>query len=284
MIAWNKYTGMFVGLVLVVASNASALALIYYNRSGEPDARLTLSQRELQLPYYFSRFDRENSGIAFKLNWRVLNNGIEYASHWSNPQWLNENKLKELGFDTGLAGDKRNAYNRYRRMLPHEAYVVLEYNGPVYQARLKYLEKQYQLQLKLADESPNDKYYANQVIHAKNNLENEQNRFSHLFAVDAGVDKTVLRNKYPNRSMYLITTGEIRIQLNRAGNDRPAQLAGRIQYLNVDSINAPFRIRKKIERYMESNARLDRQKLKYKIVVTYGKRLEPWIENLSIVQ
>lgn len=284
MIGWNKNTGLFAGLALIMISNATALALIYYNRTGEPDARLTLSQRELSLPYYFSRFDRENSGVAFKLNWRILNNNVGYASQWGNPAWLNENKLRELGFDTSLATETRNAYRLYSKMLPREAYVVLEFDGPVYKARLKQLLDKFQLQQKLADEHPDDKKLANQVRRARINLDNERNKFSRLFAVDAGVDKTALRNKYPDRDMYIIATGEIRIVLIHKGKNSPAYLTGRIQRLNIDSITSPYAIRKKLETYMGGNAYRKRQELKYNIVVAYGKRLEPWIEKLTIVQ
>lgn len=283
MIAWKNHIGLIAGLALIVLSNAIALALIYYNRMGEPDARLTLSQRELRLPYYFSRLDRENSGIVFKLNWRVSGQKAEYANYWSTPEWLNESKLRELGFDTNIVSDERHAYRRYRRMLPREAYVVLEYNGPVYQTRLKQLEEEYQAQLKLAEEHPNDKQHAIQATRAKTSLENEQNKFSRLFAIDAGVDKSALRNKYPNRSMYLITTGEIRIQYTRTVRDKRAHLTGRIQRMNIEAITSPYRIRKKLEGYLGTKAYQKRKQLKYDVVVAYGKRLEPWVENLNII-
>ena len=42
---------LWLGLGLILASNAIALAGVWYNRSGEPQAQLQLSEREIQLPY-----------------------------------------------------------------------------------------------------------------------------------------------------------------------------------------------------------------------------------------
>jgi len=51
-----------------------ALTGVYLNRSGEPDSRLTLSQRELTLPWGWG-MAKENSGMALRLNWRIIDAG-----------------------------------------------------------------------------------------------------------------------------------------------------------------------------------------------------------------
>ena len=49
-------------LLVILLTNAVALGGAFWNRSGEVESRLMLSQRELRMPY--ARFDRENSGFA----------------------------------------------------------------------------------------------------------------------------------------------------------------------------------------------------------------------------
>jgi hypothetical protein len=56
---------------LIAITNAIALGGAVYNRSGEPDSTLALSDRELQLPCE-SWSGSENSELSLRLNWRVL--------------------------------------------------------------------------------------------------------------------------------------------------------------------------------------------------------------------
>ena len=49
---WSRTHTLVAGLGLIALTNAVALLGVAWNRSGEPDATLQLSQRELQPPYY----------------------------------------------------------------------------------------------------------------------------------------------------------------------------------------------------------------------------------------
>ena len=49
-------------LLVIVLTNAVALGGAWWNRSGEAESRLELSQRELRVPY--RGIDRESSGLA----------------------------------------------------------------------------------------------------------------------------------------------------------------------------------------------------------------------------
>lgn len=281
MIRWNKTTALITGLAMIVLGNAVALSGIYYNRSGEPDAKVTLTQRELRLPY-FGGFDNENSGVALNLHWRVRDDKSSYAKNWGYPDWLNEEKLKELGFDTGIPKQAPRAAARYSKILPQAAYVVLEYDGPTYEANLNRVLTDLKTKQKSAAEHPQDKQLHIALEQAETAADNEKNSFSHLFAVDAGIDKNVLRRKYPNRSMYIIAEAQIRIVLYAQNTSSPSRLTGQIQALSIESITAPYPIRRLLEPYIAKNNYQTRQKLKYKVTVAYGKRLEPWIINLSL--
>ncbi len=63
-------TTLIAGAALILLANAVALTGVYFNRSGEPEARMRLSQRELGTPWDWS-VARENSGMVLGLNWRV---------------------------------------------------------------------------------------------------------------------------------------------------------------------------------------------------------------------
>lgn len=281
MISWNKRTALLTGLVMIIVGNTVALTGIYYNRSGMPDAKITMTQRELRIPYY-SSFQSENSGIAFNLEWRTINDNSNYVSHWGTPDWLNKSKLTELGFNTHYSETAPHAYRYYRKMLPREAYVVLEYNGPVYAMQLKQAQEKLKQQERLSREFPDNKKYQSALKRAKIALENERDSNSRLIAIDAGADRNALRRKYPDRSRYIIATAQISIGLYT--NKYKTYLAGTIQALNINSITAPYAIRRQLEPYLGSNNYSKWQNLKYKVTVAYGKRLEPWITDFSIIK
>ena len=71
---------------------------IAFNRYGEPECKVTLIERELQLPFHSNE---ENSGLSLQLNWRIVSelNDNQYSRYDRMPQWLNAAKLKELGFN-----------------------------------------------------------------------------------------------------------------------------------------------------------------------------------------
>ena len=108
--------------------------------------------------------------------------------------------------------------------------------------------------------------------------------FFRLFAVDAGTDKTSLRHKYPNRHRYIIAAAQIRIMAYNKQPKDPLYLTGTIRKLSIGSITAPFAVRKVLDPYMNRKAYQKRQKLKYQVTVAFGRRLEPWIKGLRIIQ
>jgi hypothetical protein len=283
MMRWNKVTALVTGLAIIVLGNAVALLRIYYNRSGVPNAEVTLTQRELRLPHYYG-FESENSGIALRLQWRVIDKNSDAPYYWGHPAWLNETKLHALGFDTSIPVNAPHAAAKYQKMLPREAYIVLEYMGSTYAARLKHAHAELTRQQQLAAEHPNDKQHSIRLKQAQDALNNEENRFSRLFAVDAGIDESILRQQYPDRHKYIIAAAQIRIMAYGKRYKDPMHLTGTIRKLSIGSITVPYAIRKVLEPYMKRHAYQKRQKLQYQVTVAYGKRLEPWIKDLSITQ
>ena len=70
MNAWSRGRTLGIGLALIVLTNAVALGGVWWNRSAAPDSSLTLSERELGLPWRALR-NRENSGLDASIHaWR----------------------------------------------------------------------------------------------------------------------------------------------------------------------------------------------------------------------
>lgn len=286
-----------IGVAIILMVNAIALAGIAYNRSGSPDSRLHLSQRELSLPW---QSDDENSGIALKLKWRVLGkfdstNKNEwqqrlYGLIGNEPAWLDATKLRSLGFDVRPPVSTADDHQDYRPQPRREVLLVLELDGPTYQQSVA--------QAKIIVAKANASANANANVgvdvnpdvnaiamsagaEASKALIREEQENSRLFVVDAGLDTQVLRAKYPDRSHYAIVRGTVRPQWKHL--TRQEQLLGNIDQLSIDTINVPVTFRRIFEsaagkRYIndgEPNAH------PFEADVAFGKRFEPWIVKVS---
>lgn len=256
---------LIAGAALILAGNAAALIGVAYNRGGEPDAVIELSDRELTSPYSY-RSSEENSGLALHLTWRsdrdVQSSFAGIASGGASP-WLNKDKLAELGFDVSAPPQDPAAARRYEKALPRKAYVVLEFNGPAYQAAVQQRQTELSAAQTLLANNPGKIEFVERVKSAQTQLDNEQHNHSRLFAVDVGPDRVSLRSRYPDRAQYLILPGQVRL----AVTDK--ELTGFITGLGVDTINVPLENRAAIA----DGAR----HAHYTVRLAFGKRAEPWI-------
>ena len=177
------------GFVLLVVTNLVVLAGVLSNRSGEPEALMTLTERELPLPF---RLYKENSGLALRIAWRAPGNSTGEYFDRGNPGWLDAAKLKELGFkmeDTAGSTDKGNFS---RPAIPKEVFIVLENNGEAYREAVQNAEAD--LAKKTAAQAANsgDKKLHDALQRAEDRLQHERITKSRLFAVDAGLDPRTL--------------------------------------------------------------------------------------------
>jgi len=62
---WSRKHTLIIGIALMALTNAVALIGVAYNRSGEPESELRLTQRELAAPYWRG-IDRESGGIELR--------------------------------------------------------------------------------------------------------------------------------------------------------------------------------------------------------------------------
>ena len=280
------------GAALILLVNAVALTGVYLNRSGEPEARMTLSQRELGIPWDW-RVPRDNSGLVLALNWRVPDgNAVEYSYggygyHGGTPEWLDEPRMKALGFDTAAVAESGEGRRRFERQLPREALLVLELAGPAWQAALERARANAARHEAARLANADSKEFAEKAKRAQEQLKNEETLNSRLFAVDVGADRAALRAKYPDRSRYLFLKATLRPRLET--QDQKTRVTGYVSELAVQRINVPHALRPTLEPVLEQALRkLPRTPAApaalFEATVAVGQRLEPWIEAISVAR
>lgn len=282
MIAWSRRRTLIAGVALIVLTNAVALGGVAWNRSA-PESSLRLTQRELWLPWNWG-FEAENSGLALRLAWRTPVAETEgrpgydtsYMMVGSAPAWLDEAKLAELGFDVSHTEDATAGRVRSDKQLPREVLLVLELDGPAYRANLERAQKIAEAEEALLAANPGKKEFEERAKQAREQLGREEREASRLFAVDAGLDATALRVKYPDRARYAIVRGNVRPQF--AGYGKSTRFWGYLEKLSVESVNVPHEFRQVLEPVLRRGAGYPNQKAApLEATIAFGKRFEPWM-------
>jgi hypothetical protein len=271
----NRRT-LLIGAALILATNAVALIGVAYNRSGDPDSTLVLTQRELIPPYDWG-MQKENSGIALQLQWRTLGSDFasnEYAGHWSAPAWLDKARMASLGFDVSAKPTTPSGSSRYRKQLAKEVLLVMEFNGSTYREALNIARKRVAREQTLLRAYPEDKALQDKAKAAQEALRREENENSRLFIMDAGLDLNALRVKYPDRSTHLIQRGTVRPNIYSE-----ASISGQIESLAVERIHVPSELMRVFDlRSVREQARPPKP---FDVTVAIGRRLEPWITAVN---
>jgi len=277
---WTRRTTLISGLAIVGLANAVALGGAAYNRNGEPQSTLSLSERELRPPYVWTG-RKENSGLALRLQWRVLESeqtdaGLSRVAGDGPgmPAWLDEPKMASLGFDvkafTGRAEmDRQSAY---QRQLPREVFVVLELDGAAYRSALERAASAAKA-LATKNERGGGQKAADEL------MDRESHRSSRLFAVDAGLDREALRSRFPDRAQYAIVRGQVRPAWVRPEGSRAV---GTITGLSAATINVPLEMHGAFEGVAPSSHPAPTGAGKqFEARVAFGQRLEPWLVSAA---
>lgn len=276
-LVWSNTRALLAGLALIVLTNAVALSGVAYNRSGEPQAMLRLTERELQIPYW-SWPDNDNSGIDLRLRWRVHDtyaNDESNARYWDRTgAWLNAEKLRLLGFDTSIAVTDFERDSGSTVGPSRDALLVLEYDGAAYQAELDRCRKRLQRALAEIGASADQASDNPRVRVAQERLDEEERSESRLFVIDAGLDAAALRTRYPERDRYAIVRGQIELEFG--------SLVGRIAGLDIEHIRVPHAHRSIVEPFVERGSYADTPSdPRFAATVSFGQRFEPWIVDLT---
>lgn len=271
--------GMLIALGLLVLVNIIVLAGIVYNRSGEPIATITLTERELPLVSYSRYDDRENTGLSLRLDW---------STAWDD-EWFNKAQLEAIGFDCSLSVNDPKAELHYRKMLPRKTFVVLEYEGSTWKAwlsawqqQMDYMETKAQEGAISNKELERELFYYNRTIKTR----------SRLSVIDAASDAHALRKQYNRLGCYLILPATVRMDYSmqydsKSPKKESPRLSGRIENILNGTIYVPKEHRPILEKLMRGSRqkKLDDYELygerkrrpTYEVKLNIGKRSEPWI-------
>lgn len=247
---------LWLGLGLILASNAVALAGVWYNRSGEPLAQLQLSERELSLASDALLSGQENSVLRVRLIWR-------HAGESSSLPWLNRAKLRALGFAPERSG--------WRSARP--VWVVLELDGPAYRQRLAAAEAALSSAAEALRARPGDKALQHQYEERKRNLDHERQAASRLLLVDAGLDPEALRLAWPDRTRQVILASRFTPYLPQHGRGYGASI-----WLEADKISIPELYRELLGQWRQY--RYDEKRPRVQVEVAFGRRHEPWVVGI----
>jgi len=274
------------GIALILLTNVYVIGGALWNRAGDPDAIIELTERELPLP---SWNPKENSGLSLRLDWNsyISDYGFYAGALYDRNIWLDTAKLQEVGFDDIPAGD-RTALMRYiGKKLPRPAWIVLEFNGPAYQAALKETEEKAREEERLLGNDTNSEMQKSRLEDVRRRLLWMQHTASRLLPVDAGLDPRQLRQRYPDTSHYILVSGRIRISYDDRGNGR---ITGFIDSISITSIHVPselhaiFNSLPPIHDLNEALGYPQAYEPRYRVKVAYGRRYEPWIMSVEAIR
>jgi hypothetical protein len=272
--------GLFVlGFIILAATNIVVLTGVAANRSGSPEARLTLTERELQLPY--SMFD-ENSGLSLRLVWRILSRDEDELNlPGSNPAvWFNAEKLEELGFAVNDYLDSPDRARDYKKPLSREVFIVLEEDGEAYREAVQRAKTALAREQGPLPENSDVEESRRAVQQAEKRVTEERLTQSRLFAIDAGLDPEELRAGYPDRSRFIIARALVTPRFYEENGRKKAE--GYINRLSIQSIHVPLKHRQLFDTILAQDRSKGREfrRPRYQVTVAYGSRLEPWIESV----
>jgi hypothetical protein len=285
--------GLCIAIGLLIIVNVIVWAGVAYNRSGEPDTTITLTERELPLDSYRLYADRENTGLSLKLDFsnrdyfpRLFPSG-GFNDH-SSTEWFDKAKLEAIGFDCKLPLNDPSAEIHYQRMLPRKTYAVLEYNGSAWESWLAaerngLIEKEKQAQ--------KDAINPERLKDARKEFDREFRTRSRLFIIDVANDPNALRKQYVEKEKYLIVpaTAQLIFQTTYEDNGKKVhRLLGTINNILTDTMYVPKNHRPILEKLLREKRGEENRDYSYRrergpsyeAKVHYGKRFEPWIADI----
>ncbi len=270
---------------VVVLINVIVLAGVAWNRSGEPEVRLRLSERELGVPGIWGR-SREDSGLALHLRWRVpvanpLDDAIHPTEHgaYVGANWLNVDKLAALGFDVRPLSDEHA--RRYRRQQAREVWLALELDGPAYEDSVRQARAHLAAAEQALAERPDERPLQDRAKAARQLLTQASEEWSRLFVIDADRDPRALRVRYPDRERHAIVHGRVRPvwRVPDPRKQREREWRGHVEAVSIASIHVPLEFREAFESLLDDTQA--RRAARYQVMLAYGKRREPWIVEVQ---
>jgi hypothetical protein len=283
----SKSRALLAGLALIVISNVVVLGGVAYNRRGEPDSALRLTERELPIQTW-RWADNDNSSIDLQLSWRVRpadpsDDDDPSRVNWDHSvDWLSEQQLRALGFQLADAADSETG--EFWRQPSRAVFLALEFDGPAYQAvltqRRKWLERAEQLAATNAGQAE----FEQRLQAARTALESEQQSGSRLFVADADLNATALRARHPDRNHYAVVRGQLRVSTNLdvAGKRKTVAF---VHAIDIDTVRVPHEYRAHVAPWISADRYSVRTNPpRFAAALNFGRRLEPWLTQMESIR
>ena len=283
-----KHPRLWSALALILGANVLIITGVAYNRSGEPGTAIHLTERELPLSYT----GEENTGISLRLVWHQPKTG-KFATE-DGSGGFDQAKLESLGFDCSVPLTDPQAGLYYRKVLPRDSYMVLEYEGKGWQDLLAEREQEIQ---RIAKEVEQQERAPKVLENAREVFERLRKTGSRLVVVDAGKDPAHLHQLYSDRSRFIVLPGVVSLgyvaqRTDKGGKIHQAYLYGRVSELLREEIHVPLANRSLLEPIRQEEQRERRtgrfsnragndKGPRYSVVVNFGKKQEPWLINVE---
>jgi hypothetical protein len=262
-----------IGLAVIVIANAFALGNAAYNRLGEPERTLLLSEREVRVDNAYPH--TENSGVSLRLKWCVGDSSSMAAGvgtsmysdgncYGRTPDWLTVGRLRAMGFDTTFDASDPEARQRFSRQLARPVFLVLELGGSWQQRGIDAAVGALAEREAFAAQRPDSAALKREVMSLRRRVDWMDHSATRLYLIDAGADVDALRAKYSDRTRYAILRGTVRAVQRRWSSDS-AWLGGQIELVSGETVNVSA----------EDQRWLTRRT--FRVTLGIGKRLEPWI-------
>lgn len=283
-LSWSKRRAFIASALLVLVTNAIALGGVAYNRSGEPESALQLTERELAISQR-NWLDNDNGGIDMDIRWRVRpaedGSGRSYNPWNREAHWLTEAQKAQLGFAAPDLTPTSDGEPLAWDPTPRGAFVALEYDGAAYRAALEQARQHLARETELANARPDDREFEERLDSARRDLQREESRASRLFVIDVDQDADALRARYADRSRYAVVSAQLNAHIE--GGPGVFRTAIYITQLDVETISLPHAFRALVEPLLpvDYNYSYEDRDPRFEATVHWGRRLEPWIVQLE---
>ena len=266
-------------LVFLLLVNAALLLKAWYNRWPPASYSVTLTERELQLPYSYS-YSSENSGTQLQLQWSTLRQEGD-DDWWYSYRFLRLSAANFASFDFPACAESYRYVDRSR-----QGWILLELNGPAYLERLDKAVKalaahEGDSQARTQDE----KEWQQQLKNWRDRVERVRQQDSRLFVVDAAARQELLadrladlRSQNPAASYWLLPA-EMSDSYGRCDKKSPRTQEVQVKSLSVSRVHLPSEFAHLLPQHREREG-----SPRYEVDLVYGRLLEPWVQQLRVVQ
>ena len=266
-----KLKGLLPAVSVVLLTNAVLLALVASNRSGEPEATIELTERELRL----TPMPSGDTGVVLTLAWRTPYD-LRSPGATEFP-WFDQAKLASLGFDCRMPLTDSRAERHYQtqEMLYRPAFAVLEYGADTWQT---VLERELE-QAERMRKDPGGKRTENAIA-----------RRSRLVVVDVGSKAEELRERYPDRRRFLVMRAYVGLvylpKSGEPGREVP-RVVGTVSNVLPETVYVPRELRSPGDVLStrppedEYPGQLLRHDPRYRVTLAFGRALEPRVVKVQ---